>query len=495
VSVSTLQYADQGPVLKQYRQSRNFVQFIMGPLGSAKTTTSIFKLLEFITEQKPNKVGERRSRWAVIRNTYPDLTNTTIRDFRAVVDPLRLGTFTMGHPPEMKMDFDLPDKTRVMAEIIFIALDKDDDVRKLRGLNITGAWVNELKEIPKSILDMLMGRVDRYPTQGTSTWAGIFGDTNAWDSDHWLEVIAEGKRQGKFADYDILYQPGAVLKIDGEWVVNPERENLQFLNEDYYRRQLEGKREDWIKVNLGNQIGYYVDGRAVHPEYSDSLHAAPRELIPSPGVVQVGLDFGLTPAAAFLQRQDSGVWWWFDEIVIEDGDAITLADQIRAKCAEWQARLGANRDGQPPLAFVFRGDPSGDNRAQSDSSTPFKVMRANGVSAFPASSNDPVIRRAALDRVLTRTVKGKPGFQISPTCRWARKGLAGGFHYKRVAVSGQEGKFRDEPNKNLFSHICEAGEYSLMDAGENAVVNGSAAAQPKLQRPIATGSSWNPFEM
>jgi hypothetical protein len=34
-----------------------------------------------------------------------------------------------------------------------------------------------------------------------------------------------------------------------------------------------------------------------------------------------------------------------------------------------------------------------------------------------------------------------------------------------------------------------------MDAGENAVVNGSAAAQPKLQRPISTGSSWNPFEM
>ena len=493
MSQSVLQYADQGPVLAAYRQSRKFVQVIMGPLGSGKTTQSVIKLLELVAGQKQNKVGERRSRWAVIRNTYPDLTNTTIRDWRAVVDPLHLGTMTMGHPPEMRLDFDLPDRTRVIAEVIFVALDKDEDVRKLRGMQLTGAWMNEAKEIPKSILDMLTGRVDRYPQPGQSTWVGIFGDTNAWDSDHWLEVIAEGKRQGQYDDYEIFVQPGAVKKVDGEWVVNEERENRLFLGPEYYRRQIEGKREDWIKVNLANQVGYYVDGRAVHPDYSDSLHCSAHELTPQPGVVRVGLDFGLTPAAAFMQKQPNGQWWVFDEIVIEDGDTITLSDSIRSKVAEWQAIVGPSTEGQHLLAFTFRGDPSGDNRSQSDSSTPFKILRANGVNAFPASSNDPLLRRSALDRVLTRTVKGRPGFVVSPRCKVIRKGLAGGFHYKRVAVSGQEGKFRDVPDKNIFSHVCEALEYGIMDGGENAIINSDAATAPRLQRPVTVRPTWNPL--
>ena len=113
MSQSVLYYADQGETLAAYRRSKAFFQCIMGPLGSAKTTTSIQKIIDLVTGQKPNARGERRTRGAAIRNTYPDLMNTTIRDFKGIVEPLRLGPMTMGHPPEMKMDFDLPDGTRV----------------------------------------------------------------------------------------------------------------------------------------------------------------------------------------------------------------------------------------------------------------------------------------------------------------------------------------------------------------------------------------------
>lgn len=484
---SVLKYADQGATLKAYRECRSFVHVIMGPLGSAKTTTSIAKLLELICQQKANKKRERRSRWAVVRNTYPDLTNTTIRDWRQIVEPLRLGQMTMGHPPEHKMEFDLPDGTSVRAEVIFLALDKDEHVRKLRGLQLTGAWFNEMKEIPKSIFDMTTGRVDRYPTPGTSTWTGIFGDTNAWDSDHWLEVIAEGKRQGAYADYEFFYQPGAVMKVDGVWKVNPDRENTQFLGEEYYRRQIEGKREDWIKVNLANQIGYYIDGRAVHPDFSDTMHTAREDLIPTPGhVCYVGFDFGLTPAAVFGQRQSNGVWWIFDEIPIEDGDAVMLADETKARVAFWNSKV-------KDLSWVFRGDKSGDKRAESESSTAFSVMRANGIPALPSSTNDPVLRRAALDRPLTRMIHGKPGIQISPRCRMLRKGLSGGFCYKRIAVLGKEGQFRDVPDKNKYSHTCEACEYLLLDAGEHAVINPSDGSAPRGQPAIVVAQSWDPL--
>jgi hypothetical protein len=55
-----------------------------------------------------------------------------------------------------------------------------------------------------------------------------------------------------------------------------------------------------------------------------------------------------------------------------------------------------------------------------------------------------------------------------------RKGLMGGFKYKRVQVIGDE-KFSDEPDKNIYSHICEAGEYGLQGAGEGA----ASIAPPK----------------
>lgn len=484
--VAQLRYQPQGAVLEAFGKSRKPFRFLRGPLGGGKTIATAFRVFKYLCEQKPNKEGVRKSRWAVVRNTYPDLTNTTIRDWRSIV-PDGCGSMTFGHPPEMKLDFDLPDGTRVQAEVIFVALDKPDDVRKLRGMQLTGAWINEAKEVPRAIFDMLTGRIDRYPAPGFSTWVGILGDTNAWDADHYLEVWAQAVRNGEMADYEFFVQPPAVVKVDGKWTVNPAAENLAVLKPDYYARQIAGKREDWIKVNLANEIGYYVDGRAVHPEYSDSLHGAKEILVPTPGIVYVGLDFGLTPAAAFMQRQANGQWWAFDEIATEDGDASTLAIECKAREQEWNARVGQGAR----LTFVYRGDPSGDNRVQTDSDTAFKVMRANGVMAFPCSTNDPQLRRDALDRPLTRTVKGLPGLQISPRCKMLRKGLAGAFCYRRVAIAGDE-RFRDVPDKNIFSHVCEAAEYALLDAGEHAVKDGGRNAP--APRPVRLQPAWSPFD-
>jgi hypothetical protein len=375
-----------------------------------------------------------------------------------------------------------------LSEGIFLALDKDEDVRKLRGMQLTWAYFNEMKELPKSIFDMAQGRVDRYPTQGTSSWVGVFGDTNAWDQDHWLEKIAEGKRNGAYDDYEILVQPGGVIKNDGVWVVNPDRENKLFIGDEYYKRQIEGKREDWIHVNLANQIGYAIDGKAVHPDYSDLLHCAKEILLPAENrVCHAGLDFGLTPAAAFVQRQVDGRWIVFDELPMEDGDAAMLADELKARVAQWNSKVKG-------LSWVFRGDRSGDERAQSDSGTPFSVLRAHGVPALPSSTNDPVLRRAALDRPLTRLVNGRPGLLISPICNVIRKGLAGAFHYKRIAIAGKESLFRDIPNKTFHSHVCEVLEYALLDAGEHSVINPGGVGLV-MQPAIRATAKWSPLDV
>ena len=60
---------------------------------------------------------------------------------------------------------------------------------------------------------------------------------------------------------------------------------------------------------------------------------------------------------------------------------------------------------------------------------------------------------------------GRPGLLVSPKAKMTRKGLAGGFCYRRMKVAGDE-RYTDVPDKNHYSHPVEALEYALMGAGE-----------------------------
>jgi hypothetical protein len=60
---------------------------------------------------------------------------------------------------------------------------------------------------------------------------------------------------------------------------------------------------------------------------------------------------------------------------------------------------------------------------------------------------------------------GKPRFIILPKCKMTRKGLQGGFCYRRVQMSGDP-RYHDEPDKNDYSHPVEALEYGLQGEGE-----------------------------
>jgi len=515
---SRVKYRPMGEILCRFGLCTKDVQIIMGPLGSGKTKAVVFKIIKLLAEQRPDANGIRKSRVVAIRNTYSDLNTTTIREFKECVSPA-MGSFVNSKPPVFTFNFELADGTFVEAEVDFLALDRPEDVRKLRGTQYTFAWLNEIKELPKAVPDMVLGRIDRFPTPGFSTWVGIIGDSNAWDEDHWLAVLHEEWVQGHMPGYEFFTQPGAVIKttdhdypgaaksLNGTyWYVNPAAENLVVLRTNYYQRQIAGKKDDWISVNLGNELGLAIDGRAVHPEYQESVHRAEKNLKALIGIpVFVGIDFGLQPAALFCQRQPTGVWHALDEIVFETGDAVKLADAIKLKCASMREESRISPDDTNSLKFIFKGDPSGDSGSEADSQTAFKIMRMNGVPAIPASTNDPALRRDALTRPLTRMVNGGPGLRVSPRCKVFRKGMAGAFCYKRIQVSGDE-RFKDKPDKNRFSHVVEAGEYALMDAGEHSVSDATAIGVMKMpNHPVtpsggpsgrqAIGPSWNVFNV
>lgn len=454
----SLDYAAPGRNLAQFIRCDDFVTGIMGPYGSGKSTACVMKILRKAAEQRQGRDGKRHSRWAVIRNSFPELRTTTIKTWHQWV-PEYLGSWRAAGPPTHRItegDLDL--------EIMFLALDKPEDVRKLGSLELTGAWLNEVREIPRSILDGITGRVGRYPSalMGGCSWRGVIMDTNPPETDSWYYTLAEGP---KVEGYRFFKQPSGLAK-DAEnlaWLdqteeslqLDPKDPRRQAIGRGYYERIAINKDGDWIKVYVDGDYGFAIDGKPIYPEYRDGLHCVEFELDPNLPIY-VGIDFGLTPAALIGQRTFLGQWRWRSELVTEDMGATRFGELLGA---ELRGRYGAFK------IAAITGDPAGDTRAQTDETTPFQIMRSLGVSARPAPTNDFIVRREGVAECLRRLVDTRPGLLIHPECKMARKGMAGGYNYRRLQVSGQE-RYRDVPDKSIYSHVCEAGQYMLLGGGE-----------------------------
>ncbi len=280
-----LRYMPAGTTLARAWKSTRFMQSLIGPLGSSKTTHNLSKMVHAWTQSPVDPTDNcRHFRWAAVRNTYPDLMTTTIKDFEEICIPLKLGNLTYGSPPTFTADFTGPDGRQVKGELFFLAFDLPKDVKKARGLRLSGAWFNEKKELSKANVDMVMSRLGRFRPdlwrKNPGAWYGALADSNAPPSDHWLAKLAAHPPD----NWDVFIQPGAVLLKGGRWVVNPQAENLHNLAPGYYENLMQGKDEYWIRQNLGNEFVHYSDGRAVHPDFNQRLHVAPYELEPVPGV-------------------------------------------------------------------------------------------------------------------------------------------------------------------------------------------------------------------
>src|SRR5216684_3638385 len=78
--LARLNGADYKPsaTIAQFQASDAFVRFIRGPVGSGKTTGGCEEIMKRAREQVPWE-GVRRTRWAVVRNTYGMLKDTSVK--------------------------------------------------------------------------------------------------------------------------------------------------------------------------------------------------------------------------------------------------------------------------------------------------------------------------------------------------------------------------------------------------------------------------------
>jgi len=442
------------PTIARFMACPALYRGLMGPVGSGKSSGCCLELMNRAFAQAPGPDGVRRSRMAVVRNTYRELKDTTVRTWLSWFPQEAFGPFSL---TDLRHEVRLTraNGDTIELDVLFRALDRPQDVKKLLSLELTGAWINEAREMPLSIVEALGDRVERYPAarDGGCAWAGVIMDTNPPDSDHWWYRLAEETRPEGWA---FFRQPGGLIEQGGLFAPNPAAENLEHLPPNFYQRRKNGKTPAHVRVYYCAQYGFVQDGLPVYPEFQDSLHVAAAELAPVDGLpLFVGLDFGLTPAAVIGQRLATGRWLFLDELVSQDMGMVRFAGLL--------GELLRNNYGD--CKAEIWGDPAGMARAQTDERTPFDILRAHGLPARPAPSNDPLLRREAVAAALARDVDGLPGLTLSPRCVTLRKGMAGAWHYRRLQVAG-EARFIDTPDKNRFSHVCEAAQYLLLGAGE-----------------------------
>ena len=72
-------YKPDGQTLKEFMKSDDFFRGLRGPVGSGKSVSCCIEIFRRSLLQQKNPQGVRKSRWAVIRNTNPQLRTTTIK--------------------------------------------------------------------------------------------------------------------------------------------------------------------------------------------------------------------------------------------------------------------------------------------------------------------------------------------------------------------------------------------------------------------------------
>jgi hypothetical protein len=444
------------PTGKEFHGDEKFARFILGPFGSGKTTIGLMELLLKGLQQEPDTNGIRRTRGVVVRNTYPELRSTTLPSYNAWFKDI--SKITYGSPITSTVDLPLPDGTRLHQQCFFIPLDDEQSVKKLMSLEITFGFLDEFVFIPERVLEVLSGRVGRYPEvrDGGPTWYGYWGTSNPCPVEHWYYKLSQEVKPEEFSFYQqppglipMGDAPGSVRDAEGNaYRTNPTAENLRYLPEGYYEKQCVGKDEDYVNVYLMGNFGELRSGKPVYPTYRDKVHCATEDIVPDPRLpIMIGVDIGLHGnAAVFCQLTPTGTLYVFDELFTE-GQSVTefvtdtLKPHIFAKYFNFNSQLIV--------------DPAAKARGQTNKKSAYDIFVENDLPIECAETNDFVARKEAVTWFLAK----HEGFLLSPDCHMLRRGFIS--QYKYETVRGTD-RLKEKAEKNRWSHNHDALQYACL---------------------------------
>lgn len=459
-----------GPVAAKFYYDNHQVSAIMGPVGSAKTSTALMKTFRHALLQKPNDQGVVYYKHAVIRDTYRNLADTTIKSWLNWI-PKELGDWKgggSGEPASHHLTFSLGQYgLKYDLEIIFKAMGDNNAEDVLKGLELSSMYINEADRVSPDVISFGLGRIGRYPSleKGKCSWRGIWCDMNAPEEDNYM------------ADLFIFNKPESYAFFEQPSGISPDAENLKNLTPGYYQTQKDGMLEDKYNRLVLNKIGFSRDGKPVYNEYNDKIHTAAKPLEPVRGLpLHIGADAGLTPAAAIGQKMPNGQWRILMEIISTDVGVYQFADLLNRTLSEHFPGFAIASATCDPAA-------SAQSSTDKEKKSWLQILRAEtGINFQAAQSNSITIRLEAVKGTLTRLIDGEPGFLLSPACKMLRRGFVSKYVIKN-----------DEPAKNEYSHIHDGVQYLVMGGGEYLEVLNRHKRVAAFRQPVIANSDFGVF--
>ena len=503
--MSNIEY-NMSDTASQFHLDQGKIRVLAGPIGGGKSVSCAFELMRWACNQQPDADGIRKTRFAIVRNTVDQLKTTTIKTIFDWFPPGVFGEHRIVDKT-FRVSVRLGDNTFVESEWLFLSLDNPADTRKALSLELTGVWLNEAREIHPDVIEVMPTRTGRYPKENRKasygcTRSGMIMDTNMPAGDSWF-----GKRmQDDKSGWSVFIQPPAAIgpedyllrygedvdeediyvDFDGrEWAINPEADNLENLKADYYPTAIAGKSKDFVDVYVLSRYGRELGGAPVYEgSWKRDFHVLDearlgraRPLVSSDYPIIIGLDFGRTPSAIFMQSDPRGRITVLSELVSENcGIERFVKDYLRPHIHERY----------PRGTFLVAPDPAGYHKQQLGEVSLVDVVKKAGFKVCRPVSNDPEKRIAAVEQVLMEQVDGKARFRVSPECVRLIKGFDSGYRYKQK----KNGELEDRPDKNAFSHPHDALQYGVMVLGMGGSQGWGVGATRERTIEVATGVAW-----
>lgn len=480
------------PTGAKFHASQKRVKAIMGPVGSGKTVMCCWEVWMRANQMPIAPDGYRKCRWAFIRNTFWELENTTLKTwmdwFGNKLIPEPFGKYTgkpkyehvINIPPEWEVDGEERKliKPGIHLHVLFIALDRPEDADKLGSLEISGAYINEAREVPYEVVSGLSRRIGRFPSvkDGGCPYPGIIMDTNPPPDNHWWFTK---DREDRPEDWDMWTQPSGLSK---------EAENIENLpgGINYYLGMMSDLTADEINVYVHGQYGYIRRGEPVFKNYDDDLHAAKEPIkVNKERDLIVGLDYGLTPCAAIIQDTPEGGWVILRELVTFNTSSDEFAPMLKKFLLDEFPDFDIRKN------IRFYGDPSV-KRSEVDKKIVTDSFLLEGMIVQSSPCNNVwETRKKCVNQPLSRLILGKPGLKIDPACTKIRQAFNGGYHYKKIPKSGGGQRIMEIPDKNEFSHIMDALQYALAGGGE-VLMQRKELVGNLGNKPFTATMNWNP---
>jgi hypothetical protein len=420
--------------IADYIPGKLFYDFIVGPVGSGKTTGNFFKLVYMASKQAPDKDGIRRTKAVIVRNTLPQLRDTTIASWN---EWFQDGVAGKWHATDKNFDLKFSD---VECEVLFRPLDTAQDIGRVLSLDISFAIIDEFVNIPRAIIDGLSGRCGRYP-KGRCTNRGMWGSSNPDNEDNWW--------------YDYLHKdlPANAKYFKQPSGLGPDAENLRNLvpydgSNQYYLDQVIGKSDAWINQFVHAEWGYSISGTPVVPTFKPDLHLSkgPLKFMPDRPLI-VGLDPGLAGSAFTFGQEDlhSRLQIYGELVQSGMGSRRLITERLKPYL---RARF-------PGARVVIVPDPVAGNRTPNDETTIVAEFKKYFDVQIETNNRLP-LRLNALESYTTRLTDVGPALIIdAKECPMLVRALKGGWRY----AIGKKGEQEPAPEKNQWSHVGDSAGY------------------------------------